>query len=267
MKKDIEVKDKSDSGRLIAVSTFKKEIRETSPHRHHGYCEMIYLTQGAGVHVIDDVKYPISPASLFIIRREQVHHWSITEVPEGYVLLLKKELIENSLDTELVRLFETLCSHSYYPLQADHTLDIILDLLMHENNIAAVESLFKIFLIKVNERYVTNKMKPAVEGENIYNRYCALLNRQEQLTNNVAYYADLLHTTPQNLNTVCRKAADKTAAQVLAIHIIREPKRLLYYTSATVSEIGLALGFKDSSHFVKYFKRHTGSTPLSFRRS
>ncbi len=47
--------------------------------------------------------------------------------------------------------------------------------------------------------------------------------------------------------------------------VIAEAKRLLAYTDNTVAEVSLALSFKDPSHFVKYFKRHTAYTPKGFR--
>lgn len=81
------------------------------------------------------------------------------------------------------------------------------------------------------------------------------------------YYADKINTSPQNLNAACRKAADKSASEVLAEFITSEAKRLLLYTNMSVSEISFALGFTDSSHFVKYFKRFTGQTPQLFRNS
>ena len=86
-----------------------------------------------------------------------------------------------------------------------------------------------------------------------------------EIKNNVAHYAGLLNTTPQNLNATCRKAVNQPAAEVLADYIISEAKRLLIYTNNTVSEIAFELNFNDPSHFVKYFKRYTGLTPKAFR--
>ncbi|MDW7690808.1 helix-turn-helix domain-containing protein [Flammeovirgaceae bacterium SG7u.111] len=81
----------------------------------------------------------------------------------------------------------------------------------------------------------------------------------------MAHYAELLHTTPQNLNTICRKESNKSATDILSSFIISEAKRLLLYTGMSVTEIAYSLNFKDNSHFTKYFKRNTGVTPNSFR--
>lgn len=81
------------------------------------------------------------------------------------------------------------------------------------------------------------------------------------------YYAELLNTSPQNLNEACQKAVQKPASEVLADFIIIEAKRMLLYTDQTVSEIAFALDFTDASHFVKYFKKLVGLTPQAFRHA
>jgi AraC-like DNA-binding protein len=83
----------------------------------------------------------------------------------------------------------------------------------------------------------------------------------------VAYYASLLNTSPQNLNASCRKNTNLTASEVLAGYIIKEAKRLLFYTSNSISEIAFQLGFSDKSNFSKYFKRYSGVTPSEFKKN
>lgn len=83
--------------------------------------------------------------------------------------------------------------------------------------------------------------------------------------NDIAYFAQLLNTTAQNLNTQCRREYNKTASEVIAGQIVKEAQRLLRYTELTVTEIAFKFDFKDVSHFVKYFKRHQGVTPKQFK--
>ncbi len=85
------------------------------------------------------------------------------------------------------------------------------------------------------------------------------------MSNTVKKYAEMLKTTPQNLNTICRKSSGQSASEILSHYLINEAKRLLIYTDLTVSEISVKLDFNDNSHFSKYFKRHVGLTPIVFR--
>ena len=44
-----------------------------------------------------------------------------------------------------------------------------------------------------------------------------------------------------------------------------EAQRLLTHTSQSIKEIGFQLGFEDPSYFVRFFRKHTGQTPVAFR--
>ena len=87
----LSVKDKSEDKRFLKAASFRKNSRETEPHKHNGYFEIIYLTLGKGFHSIDNKKYELKPRVLFFIRHEQIHYWDLDEEaePEGFVLILK----------------------------------------------------------------------------------------------------------------------------------------------------------------------------------
>jgi transcriptional regulator GlxA family with amidase domain len=99
----------------------------------------------------------------------------------------------------------------------------------------------------------------------LYQSFIQLLNNATVVKHSVQHYAEKLNTSPQNLNAACRKAINQSATEVLAGFIISEAKRLLLYTSNTISEIAFKLEFIDASHFIKYFKRATNQTPQGFR--
>lgn len=262
----IEVKDKNSTDQLIKVSAFRPEIRKTNPHKHNGYFELIYLSQGSGTHYIDQTPYPIKPPTVFTINKEQVHHWDITLIPAGYVLLLKKEFVDKSLDNELKRLLATISKQPVISLQDSSVIENIFETLTADNSFTVIEGLLKALLAKIIDSTIS-KPQRLTNNQNLYLQFRELLGEHGALNNQVAQYAKLLHTTPQNLNASCQKVNNQTATQVLAESVINEAKRLLYYTDQTVSQIAHTLGFVDNSHFVKYFKRYTAITPLKFRKT
>ena len=270
MASKFQIKDKSADGKFIKIATFRKEIKKTEPHKHNSYFEIIYLSEGSGLHFIDNQGYEVLPPIIFCVHKEQVHCWDLTSMPEGFVLILKSEFIERSLDVELKSLLATLSSSSSLQIKDTLLINQLFELLIKENNSdeiyskSIVEGLFKALLSKIVQE-AKHIRKEIVVKENTFYAFKELLTRSGNVKNNVAYYADLLHTTPQNLNALCRKAVNKSCADVLSEYIIGEAKRLLIYTDETVSEISFTLDFKDPSHFVKYFKRNTGFTPLRFR--
>jgi AraC family transcriptional regulator, transcriptional activator of pobA len=266
------VKNKIDPDKLIQVAPFRKKVRRTTPHKHNNYFEIIYLSRGSGYHYIDSLTYKVSPPMIFFIRKEQVHYWDLFSRPDGHVIIIKKTFIERSLDSELKLLLAKLSRQSCLSLSKDPTLNALFNMLNLENNSDSdnafhiTEGLLKALLAKILDisKPVINKARVKAD---LFESLTELLSQEKTCKNSVAYYANVLNTTPQNLNAVCRKTVNQPAAEVLSEFIISEAKRLLLYTDNTISEISYELEFKDPSHFVKYFKRITGQTPKSFRRS
>jgi AraC family transcriptional regulator, transcriptional activator of pobA len=268
----LQIKDKSENNRFLKAEAFRKGTRKTDPHKHNGYFELVYLSAGRGNHSIDNHRFEVRPPVLFFIRQDQVHHWDLDEgaEPEGWVLILKKIFFDQSLDGELKDLLEKVSQSSCIYLQDAAVIDQLLGLIVREHareevgSLLFAEGLLKGIFVKVLEA-----IRPAADHgkqrKELYRAFMQLLLHERPLRNKVAYYAALLNTTPQNLNAVCRKAADRAAADVLADYMIDEAKRLLVYTDSTVAEVSFILSFKDPSHFVKYFKRHTSYTPKGFR--
>jgi AraC-like DNA-binding protein len=272
MTDQLQVKDKSESGKAIKIAPFKKEIRKTTPHKHNNYFEILYLSQGSGHHFIDSRRFEVKPPVMYFIRREQVHYWELDSEPDGYVIIIKKAFIEKCLDSELKTLFTRISRQSSVYTRNDTTIQAIFELLIEANNKESVyvfhmiEGLLKALLAMVLEvaKPIVNK---AEITSNLYQSFLSLLSSDQVIKNRVQYYAEQLGISPQNLNIACRKAVDQSSEEVLSEFIIGEAKRLLVYTDKTITQISFALDFNDPSHFVKYFKRKTNQTPLAFRRS
>ncbi|RFC55530.1 helix-turn-helix domain-containing protein [Brumimicrobium aurantiacum] len=270
MDSKLSIKDKTKASEGIKVAPFRQHIRKTLPHKHNSYFEIIYLTKGSGFHTIDTVEYEIKTPVVFTIRKEQVHFWDIHSLPEGYVVIIKKSFVENCLDAEIKRLISELSAQTcLFP--SSTLIDEIFKLLCDEvkgkslANRAIIEGLLKALLAKLLESSTPNS---SPQGKNtIFRKFVALLENDQEVANKVSFYAGKLNTTPQNLNAICRKEIGESASTVLSEHLINEAKRRLIYTNDTVSEIGNKLGFKDNSHFTKYFKRYVDLTPSQFRKT
>jgi AraC family transcriptional activator of pobA len=270
MTEQLPVKDKSDGASHIKVAPFRKGVRKTEPHKHNNYFEIVYLSAGNGHHLIDYQQHEVKPPVIFFIRREQIHGFDLHQdvEPVGFVLIVKKPFIDASVDGELKALFSKASSHTCLYLNQTDTIQQLFELLVKENetgSLPVIEGLLKALLAKVLESALPVSKSISAKKTDLYQIYLDLLSTDKPVKNQVAHYAALLNTTPQNLNAICRKAAGQTAADILAAFIISEAKRLLLYTNNTVAETAFALDFKDTSHFIKYFKRFTGLTPQAYR--
>jgi len=270
MTTEFNIKDKTEPRDGIKIAPFRKNIRKTTPHKHNQYFEIVYLTKGSGQHTIDSKTFTIEPPTVFLIRKEQLHFWDIQSEPTGFVLIIKKEFVESCLDQQIrLLLYKISAFNCLYP--SDNIMvEQLFQLLFKANqdaainNSAIIEGLLKALLAKLlqSDAQVT---VPQANPNSVFQNYINLLTQTSTFTNKVANYAQRLHTTPQNLNAICRKERNQSAATILASFIIGEAKRLLLYSDLTIKEIAFALNFNDNSHFTKYFKRHTNTTPNTFR--
>ncbi|PVH24688.1 AraC family transcriptional regulator [Sphingobacterium corticibacter] len=264
-RKEIQIKDKLEYQRLIKVVPFDLSKNLTTPHKHNGYLELVFLSCTTGRSFIDGRETKIKSPCLLVIKKDNVHHWELTNPVKGFVLLVKSQFVERSLDLEVNRLVDRIGQFDTIYFNQDKVIEKLFELLAVEENRICQEGLFKVILAKALE-YTTDSTKSFSVQKHIYYKFCALLNETQIVENHVAYYASILNTSPQNLNAACKKNINLTASEVLAGHIIKEAKRLLFYTTKSVSEVAYQVGFTDKSNFSKYFKRYTGLSPANYRK-
>jgi len=273
MKEAFDIKNKIQSGQKLRISTFKKDVRVTQPHRHKGYLELIYLTQGTGFHYIDSKAYVVEPGIVFIVRKEQMHNWELSSEPDGFVMIVTKEFVDQLIDKEIDSLLYQISQSGSYQIDTDMNLAQLFSVLCLEQETdqylssVAREGLLKAVLAKILSVKPSSRVLPRSVDQGLYVRFTDMLAHETQPKNSVAHYAKLLNTSPQNLNQACQKHGNHSASNFIADLIIKEAKRHLLYTDRTVAQIALALDFNDASHFIKFFRRFTGTTPKSFRQS
>ena len=56
-----------------------------------------------------------------------------------------------------------------------------------------------------------------------------------------------------------------TPISIIHNRLMTEAKRLLLFSDLRIANIAYELGFYEPSHFVKFFNKHEGLTPLKFR--
>jgi AraC family transcriptional activator of pobA len=81
----------------------------------------------------------------------------------------------------------------------------------------------------------------------------------------VADYARALGITTTHLSRIVRQATGAPASKVIEVRLIREARRHLVYTQASVSAVAYGLGFSDPAHFSRVFSKAVGLAPREFR--
>ena len=86
-------------------------------------------------------------------------------------------------------------------------------------------------------------------------------------TKTVSRYADLLNLSSYQLNAITKASVGKTVSDLINEQIRLEAKRYLLATSNQIKDIAWDLGFEDVSYFIRFFKKHTGQSPETFRKN
>ena len=104
------------------------------------------------------------------------------------------------------------------------------------------------------------------QSDKIFHRFIMLLAKSDGTQRSVTDYANELCVSSKYLTSICRKHESKTASELITINAIAQIKQLLLYSSLSIKEIALKMGFDNLSFFGKYVKKHLGSSPNNFRK-
>lgn len=120
-----------------------------------------------------------------------------------------------------------------------------------------------------NPIYEGNRSSQIVKTfkKTLESHYRSLVAGKEDKVYRVQDYADLQHLHPNYLSTVIKTKTGKSISTWIADKTIAEAKSLLQHASSSIKEIAYLLGFTESAHFSNYFKKHTGLSPVAYRKA
>lgn len=274
IEEDIYIKNKIQNGFIYTIKPFNKDKRKTQPHKHVQYLEIVFLQTGSGFHWIDDNIYIINSPVMFFIKSHQTHYWDIKTEPSGYVIILKDIFPNYSDDICLKQLLNKIRTINCFYLEGHHELKInlLFELLSNSANKGLhyepliIDGLLKaLFAIIVpitltsdngNTRYIE-----------LYYKFIDLLYSDSNEYQDISVVADALKVSPQRLNAACRRAVNLSTGMIIDEFIMNKAKQLLLFTSLTICEISLKLNFKNSSYFIRFFKKYQKTTPEKFKKN
>jgi AraC-like DNA-binding protein len=130
-----------------------------------------------------------------------------------------------------------------------------------------LRAILKRMLIKSTRLVRENIPVPQLSNQKIdlIRQFNVLVDDYFKEKHQVAEYAKMLNKSPKTISSLFKKYSDKTALTFINERILLEAKRLLLYSNKTADEIAFNLGYKESGHFSKFFKKHIGLSPIEYR--
>jgi AraC family transcriptional activator of pobA len=251
-----------------------------APHIHPNIFQLLYLHKGRGILSVDNAEMVLAPPVLVIVPCGCVHAFRFKPQTEGWVLSIADLLVDDprlaSVDVSAtVRGDEVL----RLPLSADQEqeglLVPLLEELLRRHNAApgllssSLVSIVGLILNLADEHAQAGSSGgsgPLDRRISLFRRFNKLVERNLRLQWPVERYAAELGTTAPTLTRTCREIAGIPPAQLILDRRLREAKRALSFTDASVSMISDDLGFSDPAYFARVFKQHTGTTASAYRK-
>lgn len=128
-------------------------------------------------------------------------------------------------------------------------------------NSASFLSEFLHELFHVKETCVPDK-RPAT----VLKRAIAYIERNYASPIDIEGLCSRLFLSPSHFTRLFKKQLGITPYQYLEHYRILQARILLCQTRMTVADIAATVGYKSTSNFILYFKKHIGTTPAAYRR-
>ncbi len=257
----------------VSLNSLKEEA-----HRHN-FQELLWISEGEGLHNVDNVVLKIKPHMFYLIAKGQVHYFLRDFGLKGYLIRFTDDFffseaknigwdyhsilfnlftIRQSLkvDKEDVAMFEEIMNRML--IEFNKKALGYLPLLRHLLSVLFI-------LMERLQRKESQNNNNLIHHHKIHQKFTNLLEKNYKKQHTVSHYAHKLCMTERQLSDIVRKQSGKTAKRLILERLILEAKRYLQHTNASVKEIAYTVGFPEPSHFSKVFKQITGLSPSSFR--
>lgn len=223
----------------------KRQILTVSPHQILGQVKMSSDFKGFMV----------------VYRAKLINNTNPFKCHLSYLLEIRKHPVQTLLEEQM----DTLVRFCDFLHGIGHSCLV-------ENIPEVQKGLLSSFFYMIGEVYNQNRQEDRMSDESkisrgnyIFNKFLELVAQYYVKERSVAFYADKLCITPKYLSTISREVSSKVATDIISNAVIMDAKSKLQGTSMTIQEISNSLCFPNPSFFGRYFKRHTGLSPMQFR--
>lgn len=263
----------------VEVFDANRHFEVQYPHRHD-FFEILFIMKGSGLHIIDSNQYHIKPPTVFFLSPGQAHKLELSNDIEGFIFLFTAEfyLLDKQNKNGLLELpFFFNVNQENEPLQLDNNTDVEFIKTLFQKGCAemdnqnhysnnVIQSILDLLLNTCHLLYPheTSNIEKG-KGHLLVKRFRQLIEEKYQDNLSISSYAEHLNVTANHLTQTTKSLTGKTSNELIKDKLVLEIKRLLKHTDLTVTEIAFQLNFKDQSYFTKFFKKHTGLPPNTYR--
>jgi len=241
-----------------------------APHRHPHLHQFLFINRGTTELFIDGKSVTLAAGSGINIPPWAVHGFTFSTGTEGLVISLPVAEFAQLLDEDPT----TANLRHWQAFQLTPDLNDAATMLYdtYHSSVAAREIALRSLGTYIGALVAGSMDLPSAASARTQKN--ALILRFEAEVRNrfkerlkLADYADALAVSPSHLSRACKQTTGVSASRFIESVLFKEACSQLAYTRLTIQQIGYDLGFDDAAYFSRAFRKHTGMSPGSYRKS
>jgi AraC family transcriptional activator of pobA len=249
-------------------------------HRHRNLFQILLIEQGGGEMIFEAARLPFTAPSAILVPAAVAHGFRFEpSVTQGWVLTFTEDAAVALADRagEALSRLRALASHPIVPIADDaerSRLSALCGELFEESGLAregyrvAMRGLLSLIAVGVARLAASRARTGSVTlqpADATVARLRSLVDEFFRAEHQLGFYAEKLGMTVDRLNDHVKRATGVTAGHLIRQRVLTEAKRQLVFTTQPIQDIAQELAFSDPSHFARFFRKHTGTTPHEFR--
>jgi AraC family transcriptional regulator, transcriptional activator of pobA len=249
-------------------------------HRHRNLFQILLIERGGGEMIYEAAKLPFSAPAAILVPAAVAHGFRFEpNVTAGWVMTFTEDAAFALADRagEALSRLRVLAAHPIIPITGEAErarLSALCAELFEEGSLAregyrmSMRSLLALIAVGVarlaasRARTGTITLAPA---DATVAQLRALVDEFFRREHQLGFYANKLGMTVDRLNDHVKRATGVTAGHLIRQRLLTEAKRQLVFTTQPIQDIAQELSFSDPSHFARFFRKHTSTTPHEFR--
>jgi AraC family transcriptional regulator, transcriptional activator of pobA len=249
-------------------------------HRHRNLSQILLIERGGGEMTFEAGRLPFTAPAAILVPAAIAHGFRFApDVTNGWVLTFTEDAAGAFADRagEALARLRALAAQPIVPIN-DETeyarLSALCAELFEEHSLAregyrlATRGLLALIAVGVVRLAASRARTGSVTlqpADATVAQLRALVDEFFCKEHQLGFYAEKLAMTVDRLNDHVKRATGVTAGHLIRQRVLTEAKRQLVFTAQPIQDIAAELAFADPSHFARFFRKHTGTTPHEFR--
>jgi len=249
-------------------------------HRHRNLFQILLIERGGGEMTFDAARLPFAAPAAILVPATIAHGFRFEpNVTDGWVISFTEDAASGLTEWsgEALARLRALAAQPIIPLADDAErarLSALCAELFEEHGLAregfrlALRGLLVLIAVGVARLAASRARTGSVTlrpADATVAHLRLLVDEHFRVQRQLGFYAQKLGMTVDRLNDHVKRATGVTAGHLIRQRLLSEAKRQLVFTTQPIHDIAAELAFADASHFARFFRNQTGTTPHEFR--